>query len=96
MNKFEAKAQDTKRKQELAAIREKEDWKWLLSDERGVRIVNQLIAHTGAFRASFAPNAMTQSFVEGQRNEGLYILDRVGRSKPDVIPVLFAMRDNDE
>ena len=96
MDKKDPKAQDVKRKQELLAIRERQDWKWLLSDERGVRIIDQLVSHAGVFRSSFAPNAMTQSFVEGQRNEGLYILDRVGRFAPEVVSVLFKMRDNDE
>lgn len=96
MNERTAKSEEAKRKQERQALREKNDWQWLLADERGQRIVRDLIARTGVMRQTFQPNAMTVAFAEGQRNEGLFILDRVGRYAPSVLPVLFSMRDDDD
>ena len=46
------------------------DFKWLMSDRRGRRIVWGLLDRTGVYRSSFTGNSET-FFREGERNIGL-------------------------
>jgi hypothetical protein len=75
---------DLRRQEEFLeekALREKlegqlaiDDLKWVLSDKRGRRFVRRLLDQAGVYRSSFNTNAMTMSFNEGQRNEGLRLV----------------------
>lgn len=86
---------NAKKRQEQAALVEKNDWEWLTSDERGLRVVYRTLQICGVFRSGFNPNALTMSFTEGQRNIGLYLWDRMARHVPEAIPTILNMRDSD-
>ncbi len=87
--------ENAKERQEKAALIERNDWEWLTSDERGLRILQRVMSICGVFRSGFNPNALTMSFTEGQRNVGLYLWDRMARHVPEAIPELLKMRDSD-
>ena len=87
--------EDARKKQEKAALIEKNDWEWLTSDERGLRVLHRVMTVCGVFRSGFNPNALTMSFSEGQRNIGLFLWDRMARSAPETIPELLKMREKD-
>jgi len=66
------------------AAREREDWRWLLGDPRGRRILWSMLEEAGVFRCSFDPGrADVSAFNEGRRNSGLLILTRVMEADPD-------------
>ncbi len=52
--------------------KELDDIKWLMSDERGRRVMHRLLTITGVYRTSFTGNSQT-FFNEGQRNIGLIL-----------------------
>lgn len=66
----EKKEADRKSASQRTAAQEAEDFKWLMSDKRGRRIVWGLLDRTGLYRSSFTGNSQT-FFNEGQRNVGL-------------------------
>lgn len=82
-------AQQVAQAQQLEAGRlrrdqECEDFKWLMQDRRGRRVVWRLLDKAGVFRTSFnVPNAMQVSFNEGQRNLGLLLLAEIQELCPD-------------
>lgn len=65
--KQEAARKDAIRK---TAEQEAADFKWLMSDKRGRRIVWGLLERTGLYKSSFTGNSET-FFREGARNVGL-------------------------
>ena len=67
----------------LAALREAEDLKWLMSSKRGRRIANSLLQQAGVFRTSFNTNALQMSFNEGNRNTGLRLLAAITETCPE-------------
>jgi hypothetical protein len=74
---------DAKREQErLASRQEAEDFKWLMSDKRGRRVVWGLLDRAGVFRTSFTGNSET-FFREGQRNMGLMIITTILEQCPE-------------
>ncbi len=93
--KGQDKREDARKAQEQANLREKNDWEWLVSDVRGLRILYRVMAVCGLFRNGFNPNALTMSFTEGERNIGLYLWDRMARHVPDSIPEFLKMRESD-
>lgn len=83
--------------EKLALAREQAnaDFLWLMNDQRGRRIVWQLLANAGVFKISFDPtNAMQTSFAEGRRSEGLRLLAQVHSLCPDLYPTM--MKENSE
>ena len=70
-------------RQKLATELEAEDIKWLISNKRGRRIVFRALDRAGVFTSSFNTNALTMSFNEGRRNEGLRLLVQVTTLCPD-------------
>lgn len=66
-----------------------EDWRWLLGDQRGRRIVWALLEDGGVFRSSFDPErpAVT-AFHEGQRNGGLRVLHQVMQADPSAYELM--------
>jgi len=74
----EAKRQELANKQEVA------DFKWLMADPRGRRIVWRQLAAAGVFQSSFDPTAMNMAFNEGRRSEGLRLLAQIHAQCPDL------------
>lgn len=62
---------------------EADDIKWLMSNKRGRRIVFRALDRAGVWLSSFNTNALTMSFNEGRRNEGLRLLGQVTSLCPD-------------
>lgn len=61
---------------------EVEDFKWLMSDKRGRRIVWGLLERSGLFRTSMTGNSWT-FFNEGVKNEGLRTFGMIQRHCPE-------------
>lgn len=57
--------------------------RWLMSDERGRRLMWQRLSDAGVFRSSFDANPQTTAFAEGRRDLGLRDLARIMRCCPE-------------
>jgi len=74
---------------------ETDDFKWLMSDKRGRRIVWGLLERTGIYRSSFTGNSET-FFREGARNVGLVYLDLLNTYTPEKYNLMVTeQRHND-
>jgi hypothetical protein len=73
---------DAQQRARLQAENEAEDFKWLMANKRGRRIIWRLLERTGVFRTSFRLNN-EMAFLEGQRNVGLILLDAIHAHCPD-------------
>lgn len=60
-----------------------DDFKWLMDDQRGRRIVWRQLSAAGVFTSSFNPDAMQMAFNEGRRNGGLELLAQIHALCPD-------------
>ncbi|WP_443747236.1 Bbp19 family protein [Asticcacaulis solisilvae] len=84
----ERAAREKAERDRTASLNEREDWRWLLSDARGRRIVRRLLDTCGVYRTSFTGNSHT-FFNEGQRNVGLVLIDKVHRHAPEQYTVMM-------
>lgn len=79
----EAEALETRQRQaEHRARLEAQDWKWVMSQKRGRRLVWRLLSRTGLYRSSFTGTSQT-FFLEGERNIGLGVLAILMEHCPD-------------
>ena len=74
--------EDRKRRDRLTSEQEIADFKWLMSDKRGRRLVWGLLERTGVYRISFTGNSET-FFREGERNIGLYYVALINEHCPE-------------
>ncbi len=74
---------------ELAAQQRANDFKWMMGDKRGRRIVWRQLSEAGVFQQSFHPDALTMAFNEGRRSAGLRILDQVHTLCPDLYTTMM-------
>lgn len=79
---------ETEMRNKLSAQTESEDFKWLMGNKRGRRIVWRLLERTGVYRSSFTGNSET-FFREGMRNVGLSLLDQIHSITPDQFAVML-------
>jgi hypothetical protein len=79
---------DNSERNKLTLLTEQEDFKWLMGNKRGRRIVWRLLERTGVYRSSFTGNSET-FFREGMRNVGLALLDQVHTITPDQFAVML-------
>ena len=77
----------------LALQTEHEDFKWLMGNKRGRRIMWRLLERTGVYRSSFTGNSET-FFREGMRNVGLTLLSQVQQLTPDQYAVMLKEANN--
>jgi len=80
---IEQQRESREEKAKLAARKEAEDIKWLMSTARGRRIANSLLQQAGVFRLSFSTDALQMSFNEGNRNTGLRLLAAITEHCPN-------------
>lgn len=88
----EADIAEATKRAALAAKQEAKDFLWLMSDQRGRRIVWRQLAASRVFHSSFDPTAMNMAFNEGRRAEGLRLLAQVHSLCPDLYPTM--MKEN--
>lgn len=61
-----------------------EDFKFVVNDPRGRRVLNRILQQCSMFNLSFAgENPHTTSFNEGKRNVGLYINAEILKHSPE-------------
>lgn len=87
-----AQAENSERNK-LALVTEHEDFKWLMGNKRGRRIVWRLLERTGVYRSSFTGNSETY-FREGMRNVGLMLMAQVHELTPDQFAVMLKEQNN--
>lgn len=90
----DAQQQEAQQKeQEEAAVLEREtaiaDFKWLMADPRGRRIVWRQLGESGVFASSYHPTAMQMAFNEGKRNDGIKLLAKVHEHCPDLYSTMM-------
>lgn len=68
---------------------ESSDYKWLMSNKKGRRIVWRMLDQAGVFRLSFNSNSMMMAFNEGNRNNGLRIILILHESCPDLYQIML-------
>lgn len=68
---------------------EEADFKWLMSNRRGRRIVWRLLEEAGVFRTTFTDNPMQTAFNEGMRKYGVAVLVQVHKLTPDLYPTML-------
>lgn len=70
------------------AREEAEDFRWLVGNKRGRRIVWRMLERAGVFRTSFETNAMATAFNEGRRDFGLYLLTSVQGARAETFGLM--------
>lgn len=60
-----------------------EDLKWLMADKRGRRVMWRLLESAGIYRASFTGEPLSSAHREGERNQGLKLMDLLLKHAPD-------------
>jgi len=53
------------------------DLAWMMGDERGRRVMWELLAQTRAFQSSFSTNGSVTVFNEGRRHVGLWLMSEL-------------------
>ena len=85
----DAQREDDAKRRELVRKQEIADFKWLMADPRGRRLVWRQLAAAGVFQSSFDPTAMNMAFNEGRRSEGLRLLAQIHELCPDLYPTMM-------
>lgn len=71
------------------------DFKWLMSQKRGRRIIRRLLDFTGINRSSFSTSGSQVFFNEGQRNVGLKMMHIINSDCADeYVLMLKEQQDN--
>lgn len=89
IDKAEAEA-----RKRIVQANEDDDFKWLMSNKRGRRIVWRLLEQAGVFRISFSQNSMQMAFNEGGRNYGNKILAQIHLLCPELYPAMLKESTN--
>jgi hypothetical protein len=78
-----------KEKQHAERLKEKEDFKWLMSHERGRRVVHRLLERSGVYRSDFIPDTNESYFRGGDRNAGVRLMAFILEHCPDRYPQMI-------
>jgi hypothetical protein len=73
---------DRKEKQLRNSRQEAEDFKWLMQDKRGRRIVWRLLERTGIYRGGLR-DSQSMAFDEGARNIGIAYMAMIDENCPE-------------
>ncbi|MEX5343087.1 hypothetical protein [Pseudomonas sp. I2] len=79
------KREEEKRLQQMQA---EQDFKWLMGDARGRRLVWAELSAARVFHPVFDQNNAQMAFNEGNRQHGLRLLERVHTLCPHLYPVM--------
>lgn len=85
----EAQQKKLAKEQALANETAIADFKWLMADPRGRRIVWRQLGESGVFASSFHPTAMQMAFNEGKRNDGIKLLAKVHEHCPELYSTMM-------
>lgn len=79
-----AEREDIRRvRTQLQIDTEDADFRWLMSGERGRRIVWRLLTRSGVWRTSYSTNFGEMSKREGEKMIGYWALDQISRLCPE-------------
>lgn len=92
----ETEQKETAARNRVARDLEIADVKWLMSTERGRRILWRILDRAGVFRISFHTNAMQMAFNEGNRNLGNWLFNEVMQLCPEKYPVMLEEQKHGE
>lgn len=82
--------------QRLSMINEAEDFKWLMGNKRGRRVIWRWLEKTGVFRSSFNHSGSITAFNEGARNIGLMLIAQIHECCPEhYLTMIQEQRKND-
>lgn len=73
-----------KREERLAA-RRLADWRWVMADARGRRVINEILGVTEMFGEVFHPSGSVANFNLGKRKVGLIIYSVLEEAGPENI-----------
>lgn len=79
-----------KERKRIAFENEAEDYKWLLSTERGRRLMWGWMADCHVFHSTFNSSGSITAFNEGQRNAGLRLFTALMQHAPEQFAVMQA------
>jgi hypothetical protein len=86
--------EERKASERLAEANDEGDFRWLMADPRGRRIARRWLSQAGVWRVSYDRDPTVTAFNEGQRNMGLWILDRAARWTPHQLVLLLGNEDD--
>lgn len=82
--------QKREEEERLQQIQKDQDFKWLMADARGRRMVWQDLTEARVFNAVFDQHPQQMAFNEGRRQHGLRLLDRINTLCPHLYQVMVA------
>jgi hypothetical protein len=91
----EAARESQERERKLSKDNEESDFKWLMGQKRGRRIIWRQLDRAGVFRLSFNTNSMSMAFAEGGRNEGLKTIGLIHTLCPELYSVMVKENTNE-
>lgn len=80
----EQRLKDAEQDQKLAAERQRDDLKHVMSSVQGRRHIWRLLSNAGVFALSFTGDNASTNFNEGRRSEGLRLFNEVMTHCPDL------------
>lgn len=72
----------------LQQTQKEQDFKWLMADPRGRRLVWQDLSSARVFHPVYDPKPIPMAFNEGRRQHGLSLLDRINTLCPHLYQVM--------
>lgn len=76
--------------QRLKDFQDAQDFKWLMADSRGRRLVWKQLEAARVFHPVYDPKPIPMAFNEGRRQHGLSLLERINTLCPHLYQVMVA------
>lgn len=80
----------------LANENDDKDFLWLMSSDRGRRVVRRMIATAGVFQTSFRLNNAQMAHAEGVKQVGYWLLDQIERLCPKAYHTMMQEKRKDD